>query len=348
MKHFDAPQTELPHQVRASQVNTNNLQVLNNGSQVGAQKPTAAQLDDVLQELDAQLGGAEDVQQLGSSAAARKQPRQQKLQQPQNTPPQPQTKAPQPKAQPKNVEDLLEDMLQDLDALPPPPPVLPAGGSRFEKPYYKNLAQVLALLYAVSANDASFASKSVDKQTVAESFRACEALKRSKLGTATQLRVGKLFEIQLIAIRYAIKIAFDLYSINGTLDGVTDEELLEEIRDNQKNSYIGQGTDPAWAEQINNNIANLWSLQFNAHDRTLSVFRSFYKQIKCTLFEFNEDVVAGIWANLQFELYYVTNDDDERYSIQTHKNFMRNIIIESAENPLGYAPFYSGPVSIPS
>lgn len=27
----------------------------------------------------------------------------------------------------------------------------------------------------------------------------------------------------------------------------------------------------------------------------------------------NDDIVRGIHANLQFELYFVTNDDDERY-----------------------------------
>jgi hypothetical protein len=64
------------------------------------------------------------------------------------------------------------------------------------------------------------------------------------------------------------------------------------------------------------------------------------------MFEMNEDIVRGIQANLQFELYFVTNDDDERYSIQTHQQFLRNFIIESAEEPLGYSPFYSGCVTI--
>lgn len=45
------------------------------------------------------------------------------------------------------------------------------------------------------------------------------------------------------------------------------------------------------------------------------MFRSVFKDIKCSLFEFNEDIITGIWANLVWELYYVTNDDDERYSI---------------------------------
>ena len=30
----------------------------------------------------------------------------------------------------------------------------------------------------------------------------------------------------------------------------------------------------------------------------------------------NAEVVKGLWASLNFELLYLTNDDDERYSIQ--------------------------------
>ena len=30
----------------------------------------------------------------------------------------------------------------------------------------------------------------------------------------------------------------------------------------------------------------------------------------------NPEVVKGLWASLNFELLYLTNDDDERYSIQ--------------------------------
>ena len=31
-----------------------------------------------------------------------------------------------------------------------------------------------------------------------------------------------------------------------------------------------------------------------------------------------EEILKMIWSNLIFELYYVTNDDDERYSIQVN------------------------------
>ncbi|KAJ3115309.1 Pecanex-like protein 4 [Phlyctochytrium bullatum] len=46
--------------------------------------------------------------------------------------------------------------------------------------------------------------------------------------------------------------------------------------------------------------------------------------------------LRSIWANLAYELLYLTNDDDERFSIQASTRLLRNISIESAEPPLGY------------
>jgi len=44
----------------------------------------------------------------------------------------------------------------------------------------------------------------------------------------------------------------------------------------------------------------------------------------------------GIWANLVLEMLYITNDDDERYSIQAHEMLLRNITIQLASQPFGY------------
>jgi hypothetical protein len=37
------------------------------------------------------------------------------------------------------------------------------------------------------------------------------------------------------------------------------------------------------------------------------------------------------------ELYYFTNDDDERYSIQSNTSLLRNLMVQTAAPPLGYA-----------
>jgi len=48
------------------------------------------------------------------------------------------------------------------------------------------------------------------------------------------------------------------------------------------------------------------------------------------MFRINACGVCSIWNNLRFELLYAENDNDERYSIQTHKYLMRNLLIEGA------------------
>jgi hypothetical protein len=60
------------------------------------------------------------------------------------------------------------------------------------------------------------------------------------------------------------------------------------------------------------------------------------------VFEFRREVIRGIWANLNTELLYYTNANDERYSIQAEKNILRNLLVQLAEIPLGYPVYSSG------
>ncbi|KAJ3133265.1 Pecanex-like protein 4 [Irineochytrium annulatum] len=55
----------------------------------------------------------------------------------------------------------------------------------------------------------------------------------------------------------------------------------------------------------------------------------------------NWEAIRGIWANLAYELLYLTNDDDERYSIQAHRKVLRNLSIQTADPPLGYPVWLS-------
>ncbi|KAJ3398426.1 hypothetical protein HDU80_008910 [Chytriomyces hyalinus] len=61
----------------------------------------------------------------------------------------------------------------------------------------------------------------------------------------------------------------------------------------------------------------------------------------CQVARMNHVLMRGIWANLAYELLHLTNDDDERYSIQAHKKLLRNLIIQSADPPLGYPAYLS-------
>ena len=58
----------------------------------------------------------------------------------------------------------------------------------------------------------------------------------------------------------------------------------------------------------------------------------------------NAETVRSEWADLELELLYMTNDDDERYSIQAHPLMLRNVTVQAADTPLGYHIFSSGPL----
>jgi len=61
-----------------------------------------------------------------------------------------------------------------------------------------------------------------------------------------------------------------------------------------------------------------------------------------SVFEFRREVVRSIWSNLNTELLYYTNANDERFSIQAEKDILRNLLVHLAEVPLGYPVYASG------
>ena len=62
----------------------------------------------------------------------------------------------------------------------------------------------------------------------------------------------------------------------------------------------------------------------------------------------NREAVAGQWANLNLELLYMTNDDEERYSIQAQPALLRNLTVQAADPPLGYPIYSSSPITVPT
>ena len=51
-------------------------------------------------------------------------------------------------------------------------------------------------------------------------------------------------------------------------------------------------------------------------------------------------------ANMYDDADERCNDDDERYSIQSHKQLLRNLTVQAADVPLGYPVFGSNPVHV--
>ncbi|KAH9275277.1 hypothetical protein BASA83_002512 [Batrachochytrium salamandrivorans] len=156
-----------------------------------------------------------------------------------------------------------------------------------------------------------------------------------------------LRKVCIQAMRYAVKLLLD-NAIHGHV--VSEHVKLEEQLDHLAQDWVVTmdttrqmtlETDPTeplktWQKGIEAGIPNFFGL-FKLPGGPISV-RMLVKRPECAvrLGIINGEAVRGIWSNLVFELLYLTNDDDERYSIQAHELLLRNLTVQAAPPPFGY------------
>ncbi|XP_059178435.1 pecanex-like protein 4 isoform X2 [Physella acuta] len=155
----------------------------------------------------------------------------------------------------------------------------------------------------------------------------------------------ELHGLVIKAFRYGFKLMLD-QTLIGEIS--SDQELEASLRDYDDNWYIGKDTEPDWGVSVMENRSNLFSLGVNTGQgmytsRTLSL-----QEVLVHIGRVNRESVMGQWANLNLELLYMTNDDEERYSIQAQPALLRNLTVQAADPPLGYPIYSSPPLSIPT
>ncbi|CAD8125957.1 unnamed protein product [Paramecium sonneborni] len=255
---------------------------------------------------------------------------------------------PQPKIQIKHDDDDIMGMLDDLTKdIPQQTKKLHQQSNSSNKAnnngggFYTHVQRAILYIYQISLGDLDFNFESrLNQKGLFTLFQSSKTLSEQRQMNGVDLILS---EIATKAIRSALKLSLDFYSIEGHLI-IDDSELLQELN-GMSDCYVGMGSDEGWQKAMQSNLL-LWTLGYEVGKNKLTVYRNSYTNIKCQIFRFDSEVIRGIEANLQMELLFVTNNDEERYSIQTHEQFFRNMIIEGSELPLGYAPFYSGPVVI--
>ncbi|EGR30113.1 hypothetical protein IMG5_141830 [Ichthyophthirius multifiliis] len=241
----------------------------------------------------------------------------------------------------QEMNNFLEDIENELNQIKPQK-IRPQAESPPTKSK-ENIQKVLKILYFLILNDTSFNPKKLDQAHIYKIFTKSDFLLQKY---PFFQKKKKLFYIIQTSLRFSLKISYDSYAYLGSNLGIPNDEIINNIKENDEKAYIGIPQEKQWKKSIENDVEVLWTLNFNTENQQISISRSSFKSVQCNFFQFKSDIVQSIWANLAFELYYATNDDDERYSIQTHEQFFRNICIQQAEEPLGYAPFYSGCQSI--
>ncbi|KAK6181580.1 hypothetical protein SNE40_009406 [Patella caerulea] len=155
----------------------------------------------------------------------------------------------------------------------------------------------------------------------------------------------ELYGLVIKAFRYGFKLMID-HMIMGDIS--SHEELTEYLQDYDDNWYIGLETEDDWRNGIVDNKHNLFSLGHNSIQGTYNSRVLSLQEVMVHIGRLNEEVVKGQWANLSMELLYLTNDDEERYSIQAHPTILRNLTVQAADPPLGYPIFSSRPISVPT
>lgn len=144
-----------------------------------------------------------------------------------------------------------------------------------------------------------------------------------------------LRQAALLAFRIAIKL---LYEQAVVCDADMDsKDLMEYISDamsawhisidplNASKQDVAQVTSDI-QEAITSGDRNIFVFSKSKRSEPISV-RLLKRQPGSVVLigQLNSHAVMGIWANLAFELLYLTNDDDERYSIQAHTVLKTNL-----------------------
>ena len=159
------------------------------------------------------------------------------------------------------------------------------------------------------------------------------------------------------AYRSAVKVGFDEIIINGN-SVINYDDLEDNLKDIDANWYLGMEDSEEWVQAIRNQVPNLFTIirsdqsgaaqQTNMAALNQSSRRQVYRSHMLKLQEcsvnvgrLNSEVVRSLWASLNWELLYLTNDDDERYSIQAEERILKNLTVEVADPPLGYPAYTS-------
>ncbi|CAG2109721.1 unnamed protein product [Medioppia subpectinata] len=153
-----------------------------------------------------------------------------------------------------------------------------------------------------------------------------------------------LYDIIIKSFQYTVKIAMDQILMAEQM--ATLNELIDVLIDYDMNWFIGDETSSQWKESLIVEKRNLFSIGKDAIKECFTSHLLSLQDIGVHLCSLNRAVIEAIWSSLSLELLYLTNDDDERFSIQANPVILRNLTVQAANAPIGYPVFVSQPILI--
>ena len=151
----------------------------------------------------------------------------------------------------------------------------------------------------------------------------------------------------LSSFRMAVKLLYDLYG-EGELERTLSEQAVSEYIDRYNQTLHSCRLDEA--DSGGAVTQESWSLQWKegrgGGSGSLHAHSVSKRAEQFQLLEASWQTAVSVWTGTSIELLYFGNDDDERYSIQANEWMMRNMLVQAAEAPLGYASYSSGALII--
>eukprot|EP00111_Clytia_hemisphaerica_P005087 TCONS_00014638-protein len=131
----------------------------------------------------------------------------------------------------------------------------------------------------------------------------------------------ELKQMVIQAYRIAFKLTYDAFLI-GENSIEIDEEFLDSIHEMEKEWFVGLEDEVEWWNNILKQCPNILSVGRNEDDGVYTSRLLTQQNLQVPIASINSECVNGLWAALALELYYFTNDDEERYSchITTRKS----------------------------
>ena len=203
------------------------------------------------------------------------------------------------------------------------------------------LAVCYALMYCLPAPSARPMSTSALYSAYAGKLPLTLYTPQLSAASAAPLRA-----LMLSSFRLAVRLLYELYGegeLERTLNEQPAAEYIERYRQTAQCCQLG-------GDEAHGGVQESWSLQWmegrgggsgSLHAHSVSRRRERFELLQASW-----QTAVGVWTGTSVELLYFGNDDDERYSIQANEWMMRNMLVQAAEAPLGYASYSSGAVII--
>ena len=149
------------------------------------------------------------------------------------------------------------------------------------------------------------------------------------------------------SFRWAVKLLYDMYG-EGELDRVlTDPTAIAEyVERYQQARQTCQLRESDSGAPMQESWSLLWKEGRGGGSGSLHAHSVSKRLEQFQLLEASWQTAVSVWTGTSVELLYFGNDDDERYSIQANEWMMRNMLVQAAEAPLGYASYSSGAVIV--